>query len=248
MLALLLLLPHVAAGTEQAPELSDPEGDVSYSAAYIGPHDRDHLDLLAAFFSDAPSSQETVVTVKVADYSRIAQALNGWAVYCELRANVTAGGKVSALLRVVWAKDLDVPDFYRVVQLQPVGGTPQNVENKFRMARATPGYVAVAVKTVDVSPFGNAIGDPSILCAESNHSISGSGGLFGGNRDNAAGDGVFVLAEPANTTLDHETPANATVAQSLASGTERGVPHLGWVGTVALLVGAAWISRRQRRT
>lgn len=259
-LGVLLLIPLGSAdpgfGTETAPELSDPAGNVAYSPAYVhGPKDHDYLDILAAWYESDPSGTSLVLTLKLSDLTQLASPEPEWTPWCELTANVT-DGRATLAYHVGWRDDgsglygrMFVSDdgqwtdrgYYGVPgQTDIVNGTT------FRAVLEQPGYLVLGLPIADYLKFGPGLEDFWAVCGEQYQPIETFGSIPIYNSNIASSEGRFDIPPPAERGSDAGDEPNLAgdVVSPTSSSPATRSSALG-LGAILTALGAVVAGRRR---
>ncbi len=256
-----LVLPATASatgieGTENEPELVDAPDDVAYHAADVA-RESDYLDILG-FWIDYDNQTDMVgLHWKAADTSPLKNAIDGSAIHCQGRLNLTAGDDVLGTLYPVWDNTntkgtLSTSLTYIPNRDNVATEAGIDVPFSFEGVFAAPGYLTWNVERARLQNLGESIGQLDLNCRE------GKGPRVPGafvspiyyNGDAARSMGMFALdgLRPASGNGSDENgetgeSTGATLPSAEQTGTTAGV---GFVGVV-LVISALGLARRRPR-
>lgn len=241
-----------ADGTEDRPELMDPEADVEYYAGYVGPQNHDYLDVLAGWFAYENETDSLLLTFKLRDATRLSEQTNDWYLSCIFYADVTAAGEARGFINATWKKDPGAP---------LTGGVSfRHADRDFAAVHLTgevfatftaPGYVLFRVPRTELLQFGDELGNLAGSCAEVYAPAGAIPILTANNIDRADSDGAYSIAELRRTRFANGTADEAptpTIPENGPTQTDEAGATSGptWlVVAVTFIIAAAW--RRQRQ-
>lgn len=231
-------------GTEEDPELADPPGNVQYSPLYTGPHDRDHVDLLAGWFEFFAHNNTLMFTLKVGSFEDVFEEADGWFLLYGFSGNVSNGQQDTATLRYSAVKTSDSTSWGESVNLGREGQNSVPVPHGFVFNETTPGYFRWYVPMDYLQNWGVQVAEFEAFASEMQMvAHTAESGVF--NRNPAQSDDAFVWKdlEPArvNATDDEfltprsPEPTSTTAAESVAVGVA--------ASAAAFLVAFAWRRR-----
>ncbi len=251
LLGLLMLVPATLAdptiwGTEEKPELEDPEGDVDYSEAYSGePHP--YLDVLAVWFQYHPSHDRVVVSFKVVSTEALDPPPSLFSITCSFFGDAIRSGEPDGILSFGWnyyyMNDTEVSRVSYVPEPEAGGTTTapsiSRIPHEYTRETGAPGYHRFNVTREALLGYADEIGTLGGDCRE--HYVSAAIR----NRDGASGNETFDLLDlrPAGPGDDEDEfltprspePTSATPAESVAVGLA--------ASAAAVLVAFAWRRR-----
>lgn len=251
-----LLTPLVSAqlilGTQDAPEIIDPPGDVRYDPTYTGPQDQAYLDVLSGWYSYVPDGDKIEVHLEGADWTRSAPAA-ALPVYdlCSVSANFTANGERTGDVRFSWSKDGGSSDLRHRVTFAKQSGPGVttidfvDVPHDFRFVAGKPGYATWVVNRTDLIRFGDIVESSEAMCFEVQNSPTGSPTIYR-NEDVASSEVEFLVADqhPIQRVDEDDLPTSSNAGRPVSPTLDGKTASIG-IASVLLMVTAAAILRRR---
>lgn len=252
LLAVVVLLPVTSAapvfwGTEQQPELTDPPGNVQYSPLYTGPRDRDHIDLLAAWFEYDAFNDTLVSTLKVSSLEGANESTqDGWFVLYNFRGNVTVDDEIKAELSHALYRNHQSAEWRPEVNLETPGGQ-LDVPFTFDRVDGTPGYFRWTIPMDFLQNWGEQITNFHASGAEEQFVGSSfiSTGVLNRNPADAQGSFVWKDLEPLPGRSTDEASLTPTRSETSPPSPESETVTLGLAASVAAVLVAVAFARRR---
>lgn len=241
-----------AVGSEEEPEVSDVEGDQSYSQTYVGPRDKQNVDLISAWVDHDDDLSTYRFTAKLADLEDVESRVGSDRFLFAVESTVFAGDRAEGELFVgiryqngQWAAG---GSFY------PVGRPEQTIEAvSFDVQRTSPGFLRASFAAADLERVGESLGEFHVRIEQVNAIENNS--LVGGARvyeitDTADANSVYRLT---SSTQPNATPEMWTTEDGLASETAQtnaenpDTAAGGSVFSLIIVAGAAMFLAMRRR-
>jgi DNA-binding MarR family transcriptional regulator len=245
LLALILLAPPAPAQPSPSaggPWLSDPSGDVRYAEEYVGPHDRDYIDLREVRFEYANETDVILLFVQIQDTRPLQDLPPDRYLQCRLNASVV-GGNAKTIVTFVWeaAPQRDRIGSSVTWTTMPSEGIAKNarygrLDHEFLVEFREQGAVQFQVPRAPLLQLGNELRDIRARCDEWWEPPLHGPAFIQQNHDEASGSIAFSLTrlEPA---------AQAAVPERWEIGTAWIAPAIG-VGVLVRLLVAWWLYAR----
>jgi len=229
-----------------SPQLSDPSGDVQYAEEYVGPRDRDYLDLEQVWLEYANGTDAVLLFVQFHDTRALRALPPDRALQCGLEASVE-GGEPGTSLSYVWqtASRWDGVASSVTWMTTPPDGLAKSARygrlgHEFVAELREHGTVQFRMPRAPLLQLGTELRDFRIRCDEWWEPPLHGPAFIQQNHDAGAGDGSFRL-----NTL--EPAAQATAPDPWETGTDWIAPAVG-VGVLVRLVIAWWLYARIDRS
>jgi hypothetical protein len=242
------------AGTEEQPELTDPAGNVNYSAGYVGPKDRSHVDLLAAWYEYAPQNDTVQLTIKVTDLSHLMTAAQDWNWRCNFLSNMT-DGKGAFVYQVTKLTHGEIHSSLWHYQQVTRSGTAYSgtdgrpIDHTWSASLSEPGYVRMWVNRTEYLRSGFAMQSFYAQCVESMMIPGGPSNvplpITNANVAGSSGTYDFGALHPADSPEHRDDlPTRAATASSPADAAKKSSGLAFGIGISVLLIAALSRARR----
>lgn len=257
-----IFVPSAAAhpfdGTEDSPELTDPEGDIAYGSLYTGGRDHDYIDLTASWFSYDAASDTVHFTMKLLDTSGLDPLPTDWSVTCTLYSDLYAGDEARGRLFQRWTVRIDpgaAPTLYsEVLHVQhPEGAseTPRPIPHDFEMIYDEPGYAIFSYSRSGLLQLADGAEGFEDGCGEQFR----PGGLPTSvvNSDGASSDGAYSWLDLRRLKTPEGEPdpfASLTTeaAASMSPDDQADTPSMSLAWGVIGVLAAVYLAVRRQRT
>lgn len=162
-------------GSEEDPEVTNPSGNVKYDPTYTGPHNRHHIDLLAAWWDYNATTDRIIFHWKTVDNSLLADPPTDTAMGCLTGWHLMGAEAWQGNLTLSYGKERGETNFTGHAYIDRknytlgtgVRDTIITVGSRFEIAFAAPGYATVAVNRSQVFLYGERVQAPWVVCWES---------------------------------------------------------------------------------
>lgn len=230
-------------GTEDDPEISDPEGDVSYHTTNVANRDYKFLDALAAWIQYDGAMDFLRFTIKVADLSEFQERTRDLNFVCNWYMRGAIGNQTQGTLGMHLQKPPGSTGIAHNLTYTKPGGGAIDLAASLEPTFGAPGYWSVATKLAPLQNILESIEGPTNLFCVAGQQAAGYTLI---NSDEAEGNTAFDIS--ALTADQSSGPEPNAPVSTLPSSTDEepnrtsGAP----LWSVSIALAAAVLARRYR--
>lgn len=245
---LTLSVPSVAGqplgiGTEDDPEIRDPEGDVSYHTTNVANRDYKFLDAVAAWIQYDGATDLVRFTIRVADLSDFQERTRDLNFVCNWYMRGAIGNQTQGTLGVHLQKPPGSTDVAPNLTYTKPGGGAIDLAASLEPTFGAPGYWSVATNLAPIQNILESIEGPTNLFCVAGQQVAGYMLI---NSDEAEGNAAFdisALTADQSSGPEPDSPVS-TLPSSTDDAPNRTSAALFWSASIALA--AAVLARRYR--